>query len=239
MKQCAQCRRSYDDSQSFCLMDGTPLIDEPEEQTVVRPPAAPKKNSQTLWLGLAGLLIFIVGGLVAALLIYNFAGRNENSQAKSNLNAGRSPARTSSPAARTTPTPEAANSSANNSANNSSAANSSPETEESPAANTDSEDEVTPIDWSTTATGFKDELGMKYKFQCPPNGTEFIIWGSDIYTKDSSICTAAVHAGLFSLADGGVVTIEYRPGRLTYGSTERNGIKSRAFGEYPRSYVVR
>jgi len=232
MKQCPQCRRSYDDSQSFCLMDGTALIDEPEEQTVVRQTAAPKKKRLGLWLGLAALLIFTVVGLIAALLIYNFVGRNENTQAKSNTVAGQSPSRTTSPTVRITSTPATAN--------NSSTTNPSPETEESPDASPDSEEvEVTPIDWSTTATGFKDDLGMKYKFECPPNGTEFLIWGSDIYTKDSSICTAAVHAGLFSMADGGTVTIEYRPGRLTYGSTERNGIKSRTFGEYPRSYVVR
>lgn len=229
MKQCQQCRRSYDDSQSFCLMDGTPLIDEPEEPTLVRQAAASKKNGARLWLGLVALLIFIVVGLVAALLIYNFVGRNENTQAKTNVNSERSPSRTTSPAARTTSTPETAN--------NSSTTAPAPET--SPDAAPDSEEEVTPIDWSTTATGFKDDIGMRYKFQCPPKGTEFIIWGSDIYTKDSSICTAAVHAGLFSFADGGIVTIEYRPGRLTYGSTERNGIKSKTFGEYPRSFVVR
>ena len=89
-------------------MDGTALIDEPEVPTVVRQTSAPKKNALWLWLGLAGLLIFIVGALVAGLLIYNFAGRNENTQAKSNVNAGRSPARTKSPTPKAATTPEAA-----------------------------------------------------------------------------------------------------------------------------------
>src|SRR5687768_3674059 len=193
MKQCPQCRRSYDDSQSFCLMDGTALIDEPEERTIVRQTGAPKKTGPRLWLGLAALLIFIIGSLIAALLIYNFVGRNENTQAKDNGNAEHSSSRTTSPTVRTTAKPLTAN--------NSSTPVPSPET--SPAESPDSEEEITPIDWSTTATGFKDDIGMKYKFQCPPKGTEFIIWGSDIYTNDSSICTAAVHAGLFSMEEGG------------------------------------
>ena len=232
MKQCPQCRRSYDDSQSFCFEDGTPLIIEPEEVTVVRQPPAPKKKSRLwLWIALSALLIFIAVGLAAGLLIYNFAWRNDNTQAKNNANVKSSPARTTSSTPKPTPTPTSASSS--------SVTNASPETEKTPAANTDSDDEVTPINWGTGGTGFKNDVGMTYKFQCPPNGKESTIWGSDIYTADSSICTAAVHAGLFSIVDGGVVTVEFRPGRLTYGSTTRNGIKSNTFGEYSRSFVVR
>lgn len=229
MKQCPQCRRTYDDSQNYCLMDGTPLTNETEEETVVRQKSAPKKSRILLWLGLAGLLVFAGIGLVAGLLIYNFGGRNENTAANGNVN--KTPTRTSTSTPKATPTPTPANTNANT--------ESSPETEKSPSAETDSEDEVTPIDWSTAGVGFKNDVGMTYKFQCPSNGTQHPIWGSDIYTGDSSICTAAVHAGVISLADGGIVTVEFRPGRLTYGSTTRNGIKSNTFGEYSRSFVVR
>ena len=106
---------------------------------------------------------------------------------------------------------------------------------------TDNEDgsDVTPIDWETSAGGFKGEAGQTYKFRCPSNGTASVIYGSDVYTDDSSICTAAVHTGLITLRHGGVVTIEIRAGRSTYGSTTRHGIKSINFGEYGRSYVIR
>jgi hypothetical protein len=80
---------------------------------------------------------------------------------------------------------------------------------------------------------------MTYTFECPPDGTASAVGGSDIYTADSSICTAAVHAGKITLADGGDVTIEYRPGRPTYGATTRNGITSNNFGEYSMSFVIR
>ena len=116
----------------------------------------------------------------------------------------------------------------------------SPKTEDvKPTPNNIDSEDITPIGWDTSAAGFTGDDGQIYKFRCPAEGTESTIWGSDVYTKDSSICTAAVHVGLFSLADGGIVTVEFRPGRSVYGSTVRNGIKSNTFGEYSQSFVVR
>ena len=100
-------------------------------------------------------------------------------------------------------------------------------------------DEITPITWSTSAGTFDQEAGKTYRFSCPPDGTAGAVWGSDVYTADSSICTAAVHAGKITLDKGGEVTIEFGPGRKTYGATTRNGITSYNFGEYPNSFVVR
>jgi hypothetical protein len=63
------------------------------------------------------------------------------------------------------------------------------------------------------------------------------VWGSDVYTDDSSICTAAVHAGLISFASGGTVTIEIRPGQASYGATSRYGVATSAYGNWHGSYV--
>jgi hypothetical protein len=107
-----------------------------------------------------------------------------------------------------------------------------------PTSDGDSSD-ITPIEWDTNAGGFKGEEGQTYKFRCPADGSAKSIYGSDVYTDDSSICTAGVHAGLISLERGGLVTIEFRPGRSTYGSTTRHGIKSDNYGEWARSFVIR
>lgn len=104
---------------------------------------------------------------------------------------------------------------------------------------TNKDRDITPIGWDTSAGGFTGATGRTHTFRCPAEGTAQPIYGSDIYTDDSSICTAAVHAGLISLKRGGVVSIEIRPGRATYGSTTRHGIKSINFGQYGRSFVVR
>ena len=239
MKKCPKCNRTYDDSLSFCLTDGTPLTVENETETVVlqKPSStAPRKKRLLLWFSLTALVVLAAGIGAGGLLIYRFskAGDSSNSsgaQAKrqSVVNVSTSP--TFAP--RITPTPATAN-------NSSPIENSSPKPEKSKATQPDEDaDDVTPIAWETTGSGFKSDENLIYKFRCPEHGTEHTVWGSDIYTQDSSICTAAVHAGIITLADGGIVTIEFRPGRLTYGSTVRNGIKTSTYGEYPHSFVVR
>ena len=100
-------------------------------------------------------------------------------------------------------------------------------------------EDVIPIIWNTPASIITYEAGKTYKFKCPAGGKENYVWGSDVYTADSSICTAAVHAGLITFERGGTVTIELRPGQSSYQGTSRNGVKSNQYGPYPRSFVVR
>jgi len=103
--------------------------------------------------------------------------------------------------------------------------------------NTDSQQDVTPIQWDTSATGYDGEEGQQHTFQCPAGGSAENIFGSDIYTDDSSICTAAVHAGKIILSSGGIVTIEFRRGRSAYGSTTRHDITSNTYTSWNRSFV--
>jgi len=100
-------------------------------------------------------------------------------------------------------------------------------------------DDQTPVMWNTSPAIVTFEVGKTYKFKCPAGGKENYVWGSDVYTADSSICTAAVHAGLITFERGGTVTIELRPGQSSYQGTSRNGVKSNQYGPYPRSFVVR
>jgi hypothetical protein len=61
------------------------------------------------------------------------------------------------------------------------------------------------------------------------------LWGTDIYTQDSSICKAAVHAGVIP-ASGGTVTAKAAVGCQSYASTERNGVSSDKWGQYDASF---
>ena len=47
------------------------------------------------------------------------------------------------------------------------------------------------------------------------------VWGTDLYTDDSSVCTAAVHAGTFTYELGGVIVFEPRAGAESYEGTSR------------------
>jgi len=100
-------------------------------------------------------------------------------------------------------------------------------------------DYVTPILWSTAASMLTYENGKPYKFKCPAGGKESTIWGTDVYTADSSVCTAAVHVGVIKFESGGTVTIELRPGRSSYQGTLHNSVKSSDYGAYAHSFVVK
>ncbi|HEY2900056.1 MAG TPA: LCCL domain-containing protein [Polyangia bacterium] len=80
--------------------------------------------------------------------------------------------------------------------------------------------------------------GAVFQVGCPP-GCESTggLWGTDVYTADSSICRAGIHAGAIS-PGGGVVTVRIEPGRPAYRGTARNGLASNDYGSYPRSYAV-
>lgn len=80
--------------------------------------------------------------------------------------------------------------------------------------------------WVMGASKWQGYWGRRETLRCPAGGPLDMAWGTDIYTDDSSICTAAVHAGLISVKEGGVVTIEIRPDAGQYGGTRRNGLQT-------------
>lgn len=69
-------------------------------------------------------------------------------------------------------------------------------------------------------------------FSCNCEGTgEGAVWGSGPYTADSAICRAAVHAGAMK-PTGGKVTVRPAPPCLSYQASEKNGVRSDAWGKY-------
>ena len=97
-------------------------------------------------------------------------------------------------------------------------------------------DQAQQINWTTDATSLRSRNGQRFTFSCPAGSLSGRIWGTDLYTDDSSICTAAVHAGLIGLG-GGTVVIEIRPGTTSYQGTSRNGVSSNGYGGWTGSFV--
>jgi hypothetical protein len=87
-------------------------------------------------------------------------------------------------------------------------------------------------------TQLPGDIGSTFQISCPA-GCEAAggLWGTDVYTADSGICRASIHAGLISPA-GGVVSVRLEPGRLAYRGSTRNGTSSGDYGQYPKSYVL-
>jgi hypothetical protein len=65
------------------------------------------------------------------------------------------------------------------------------------------------------------------------------VWGSDVYTGDSDLATAAVHAGAVAIGQTAVLEVQIQPSQPQYVSTTRNGVTSSGWGSYPFSYTVK
>ena len=75
------------------------------------------------------------------------------------------------------------------------------------------------LDWRTSPLdlNLRGFNGERFRFHCPPGKpVPGQVIGSGPYTDASSICAAAVHAGVIRAASGGLVTIEVRPGQTHY-----------------------
>jgi hypothetical protein len=70
---------------------------------------------------------------------------------------------------------------------------------------------------------------------CPAGSATGTVWGSGIYTTDSSVCAAALHAGVITIA-GGSVTATSAPGCNAYKGTTANGVTTRNWGKYATSF---
>ena len=64
------------------------------------------------------------------------------------------------------------------------------------------------------------------------------VYGTSVYTDDSRLAAAAVHAGALVPGQTGVVKVTILPGQPRYPSSYRNGVKSRAWGAWTGSYRV-
>lgn len=84
-------------------------------------------------------------------------------------------------------------------------------------------------------TGYRDKTGQTFQF-IVTGTTTGRIWGDGVYTDDSNLATAAVHAGVLEAGQEGVVTVKLLPGQSSYPSVTKNGVTSIAYGNWGYSY---
>jgi hypothetical protein len=91
------------------------------------------------------------------------------------------------------------------------------------------------VDWRTSPLdlNLRGLNGERFRFRCPAGkpGPGQVI-GSGPYTDGSSICAAAVHAGVIRAASGGLVTIEVRPGEAHYTASLNHFLQSEAYEKF-------
>ncbi|MEY2879597.1 MAG: hypothetical protein RLZZ15_1977, partial [Verrucomicrobiota bacterium] len=83
--------------------------------------------------------------------------------------------------------------------------------------------------------GYRGKTGQVYQFTVT-GSTAGIVWGSDVYTDDSNVARAAVHAGVLAVGETKTVTVTILPGQASYAATTRNGIASASWGAWSGSY---
>lgn len=83
--------------------------------------------------------------------------------------------------------------------------------------------------------GYRGQVGTVLVFELV-GSTGGAVWGSGVYTDDSSVATAAVHAGVLAPGESGLVTIEVLGGQPTYPGTASNGVTSSNYGSWDGSF---
>jgi hypothetical protein len=93
------------------------------------------------------------------------------------------------------------------------------------------------IMWTETASNLIGNIDRDFTYTCPQNGTVGNVWGTDFYSSNSSICSAAVHAGVINARDGGKFQIKIRAGEEFYNGTARHGVTSNRYGQHKGSFM--
>lgn len=86
-------------------------------------------------------------------------------------------------------------------------------------------------------TQYQNDVGKTFVFKVTGVASGSL-WGTDVYTTDSTLGMAAVHCGLVQPGQTAVVRVTMLPGQAVYQGSTRNGVTSSGYGNYPVSYRV-
>lgn len=82
-----------------------------------------------------------------------------------------------------------------------------------------------------------DTVGSTFYFRVQ-GSSEGQLWGTDIYTGDSTLAMAAVHAGLVEVDASAIVKVTVMQALNQYHGSVRHGVTSNDFGRYGIAYRV-
>jgi hypothetical protein len=79
--------------------------------------------------------------------------------------------------------------------------------------------------------------GTTYYFRVT-GASDGSVWGTDVYTGDSALATAAVHADAVSAGETAVVRVTVMPPLAQYQGSVRHGVSSHDYGRFGTAYRV-
>jgi len=92
-------------------------------------------------------------------------------------------------------------------------------------------------DAPTNMHGLCETVGTTYYFRVT-GVTEGQLWGTDIYSGDSTIGAAAVHAGLLKPGETNLLRVTVVTAPEKFPGTVRNGVTSTEYGRYQYAWKL-
>ena len=96
-----------------------------------------------------------------------------------------------------------------------------------------------PITWRTTWSQIPRDFTQPVRVLCPPGGRlDGTVWGTEVYARDSTICVAAVHAGVITVEKGGEVEVKRVANAAPFMASERFAVKTAGWSAVPDAFSV-
>jgi len=86
-------------------------------------------------------------------------------------------------------------------------------------------------------TQFTQQVGKSFHFGVTGNNNG-TVWGTGVFTTDTSLASAAVHAGALKLGEAGVVKVTIVPSPPQFNGSLQNGINSHSYPQYTAAFKI-
>jgi len=84
-----------------------------------------------------------------------------------------------------------------------------------------------------TLTAYQHQFNKEFRFAVTASNDNGGVWGTDLYTLDSSLAKAAVHAGALKVGQTGVLKVRIVASPPGFVGSTRHGVASGNYGPYP------
>jgi hypothetical protein len=88
-----------------------------------------------------------------------------------------------------------------------------------------------------TLAGLQGQVGKLFAFKVTGAITG-AVWGTDVYTSDSTLATAAVHAGVVEVGKTATVKVRIVAPPPGFRGSNRNGVTTSDYGPWPGAYQI-
>lgn len=88
-----------------------------------------------------------------------------------------------------------------------------------------------------TLSNFVNRIGESFYFEVTGSSANSA-WGTEVYTYDSNLATAAVHSGILRNGQRGIVKVTMLKSTDAHRGTTQNGVTTSNWGPYSASFTV-